>query len=175
MLAGEKIHLIINHWPSRYGNKSASLRSFAASITKQIVDSLQQDDRHAKVIIMGDLNDDPTDHSVREVLQAKKKQHEVQEGGLYNTMWHFYTKGIGTLVYQNKWNLFDQIIVNHNLLGKDRTQLKYWKTEIFNRNFLVSTEGKYKGYPKRTFAGNTFVNGYSDHFPVLIYLIKAVN
>jgi len=174
-LGGEQIHVLVNHWPSRYGNKSSALREFAAGITKHIVDSLQQVDPEAKIIIMGDLNDDPTDRSTRIVLDAKKKQSEVVAGGLYNTMWKFYSQGIGTLVYQNKWNLFDQIIVNYNLLGQERNTLKFWKAEIFNRNFLLETEGKYKGYPKRTFSGNIFVNGYSDHFPVLVYLVKQMH
>lgn len=175
MLAGEPLHVIVNHWPSRYGAKSSELREFAASISKHIADSLHNADPKAKVIIMGDLNDDPTDKSVRVVLNAKKKQSEVEPGGLFNTMWEFYDKGIGSLGYQGKWNLFDQIIISEPLLGKDRSTLKFWKAEIFNRDFLIQKEGKNKGYPHRTFSNNTFINGYSDHFPVLIYLVKEVN
>lgn len=174
ILAGESFHVIVNHWPSRYGAKSSELREHAAAISKHIADSIYNSDPNAKVVIMGDLNDDPTDKSVRLVLGAKKKQEEVKPGGYFNTMWAIYDRGIGSLSYQGKWNLFDQIIVSANLLGKDRSTLKYWKAEIFNREFLLQKEGKNKGYPLRTFSGNTFLNGYSDHFPTLIYLVKEV-
>lgn len=174
-LAGEPLHVIVNHWPSRYGAKSSESREFAATISKHITDSIRNADPNAKVIIMGDLNDDPTDKSVRIVLNAKKNMSDVKPGGLYNTMWQFYDKGIGSLAYQGKWNLFDQIIITDNLLGKDRSTLKFWKAEIFNKDFLLQKEGKYKGYPLRTFRSNTFINGYSDHFPTLIYLVKEVN
>lgn len=173
-LAGESFHVITNHWPSRWGSKSSELREFAASISKHIADSIYKADPKAKVVIMGDLNDDPVDKSVRVVLDAKRNQKDVKPGGLFNTTWGFYDKGIGTLVYQNKWNLFDQIIVSESLLGNDRSSLKFWKAEIFNREFLIQKEGKNKGYPLRTFSGDTFLNGYSDHFPVLIYLIKEI-
>lgn len=175
ILVGESFHVIVNHWPSRYGAKSTNLREFAASITKHIADSIYNADPSAKIVIMGDLNDDPTDKSTRVVLNAKKNQKEVKPGGLFNTMWGFYDKGIGSLGYQRKWNLFDQIIISESLLGKDRSTLKLWKAEIFNRDFLVQQEGRNKGYPLRTFSGNTFLNGYSDHFPTLIYLVKDAN
>lgn len=174
VLAGEALHVIVNHWPSRWGDKSSSLREFAASITRHIADSLYRADPHAKIIILGDFNDDPGDKSCREVLQARRRMQEVNAGGLYNASWGLWEKGIGSLCYQGKWNLFDQMIVSQSLLGHDRSTLKFWKTEIFNRDFLIQQEGKYKGYPLRTFTGTTFQNGYSDHFPVLIYLLKVL-
>lgn len=173
-LAGDPFHVIVNHWPSRYGNKSSELREHAASISKHISDSIYNADPTAKIVIMGDLNDDPVDRSVRVVLDAKKKQEQVKPGGLFNTMWGFYDRGIGSLSYQNKWSLFDQIIVSESLLGKDRSTLKFWKAEIFNRDFLLQKQGKYKGYPLRTFSNNQFMNGYSDHLPVIVYLAKEL-
>lgn len=171
---GESVHMLVNHWPSRRGDKSTELREFAASIDKHIADSIYEADPTAKIIIMGDLNDDPINKSCKEILNAKKNQEEVKPGGLFNTMWKFYDKGIGSLSYKGQWNLFDQIIISESLLGSDRTTLKYWKSEIFNRDFLIQKEGKNKGYPFRTFSEGKFINGYSDHFPVLIYLVKEI-
>lgn len=171
VLAGEPFHVIVNHWPSRYGEKSSELREYAASITKHIADSLYKSNKNAKIVIMGDMNDDPTDKSCRLVLDAKKYQKEVKEGGLFNTMWELYDSGIGSLCYRGKWNLFDQIIISESLLGKT-SSLSFWKAEVFNADFLIQKEGNFKGYPLRTFSGNTFLNGYSDHFPTLIYLKK---
>lgn len=174
-MAGENVHIIVAHWPSRYGGaRSSRLREHAASIARHIIDSLHQDDSNAKVIFMGDLNDDPNDVSVRVVLDARKKQDQVKKGGLYNPMWQIWEKGVGSLAYQGQWNLFDQIIISETLLGKDRSTLKFWRAEVFNRDFLIENEGKNRGYPFRTYSNNTFINGYSDHFPTLIYLVKSV-
>lgn len=172
-LVGEEMHFIVNHWPSRYGSKSTELREAAARGVKHIVDSLYQQNPKAKVVIMGDLNDDPVDASTALVLKARRLPREVKPQGLFNTMWRFYEQGIGSLAYQGKWNLFDQIIISEPLLNASAEQgLRYLKAEVFNRDFLIQKEGKNKGYPHRTFSDNTFINGYSDHFPTLIYLYR---
>ena len=175
ILAGEPFHLIVNHWPSRYGgDKSSPLREYAASITKHIADSIHADNPQAKVLIVGDMNDDPNNKSCSEVLGAKRRAKDVTPDGYYNATWKLFDEGIGTLCYQGKWNLFDQQIVSGNLLGKDHSTLKFWKSEVFNRPFLIQQEGKYKGYPLRTFSGTTFIGGYSDHFPTITYFVKAL-
>ncbi|WP_025069466.1 endonuclease/exonuclease/phosphatase family protein [Bacteroides propionicifaciens] len=174
LLAGEPMHVIVNHWPSRYGSKSSELREHAAAITKSLVDSLQNINPDAKIVIMGDLNDDPNNKSTRVVLNAKKFPTDVKPQGLYNPMWRLYDQGIGSLAYQGKWNLFDQIIISESLLSAAPYTLKFWKAEVFNKEFLTNREGKRKGYPFRTFDGNNFINGYSDHFPTLIYLLKEL-
>ena len=112
-LAGEKVHFIVNHWPSRLGGEKQSRpkREAAAALTKHIADSVLTADPNSKVIIMGDLNDDPNNTSCKVVLGAKKDQKDVKPGGYYNTMWNFFDKGIGSLAYQGSWNLFDQIII----------------------------------------------------------------
>lgn len=174
LLGGEKVSVIVNHWPSRLGGQEASshLREAAAALSKHIADSLLADDPNQGVIIMGDLNDDPMDKSVAQVVGAKKKQEDVQKGRFYNPWWSMLDKGIGTLAYKGQWNLFDQIIISSNFLGSNRNTLKYWKCEILNKDFLKTQEGDRKGYPLRTFVGGAFTNGYSDHFPTEIFLIR---
>lgn len=172
ILADEPVHILVNHWPSRRGENSSPLRERAAAICKQISDSIYESNKDAKIIIMGDMNDDPKDKSTRVVLNARKNKNEVKPGGFYNTMWSIHEKGIGTLCYKGNWNLFDQIIISQNLLTKNRNKLGFWKAEVFNKDFLFQKSGKYKGYPLRTLSGGTFLNGYSDHFPTLIYLVK---
>lgn len=174
-LAGERVHVIVNHWPSRLGGerKSRCRREAAAALSRQLADSVLAADPQSKVIIMGDLNDDPNNKSCCEVLGAVKNPEDVVQGGYFNTMWRLFSEGFGTLGYQGSWNLFDQIIVSANLVGSDRSTLKYFKSEIFNKDFLRQDNGKYKGYPKRTHAQGRYLNGYSDHFPVIIYLAKV--
>lgn len=173
-LLNEKVHVIVNHWPSRIGGEQASepRRMAAAGVTKSIVDSLYRTDPNAKIIIMGDLNDDPFNKSTAQVLGAKRNIEDVAPNGLYNTLWRTLDSGVGSLAYNNQWNLFDQIIISAPFLNKDKKSLSFWKAEIFNKNFLIQQEGSYKGSPMRTHAGGVWLNGYSDHFPTLIYLVK---
>jgi len=175
-LQGEKVHVIVNHWPSRYGGDvaSSSKREAAAALTRSISDSLFRVDPKAKIIIMGDLNDDPTDKSCAVVLGAKKEANDVKDGELFNTLWNTLENGVGSLAYNDQWNLFDQIIVSAELTHGDGSKLKLWKAEVFNRSFLTQQEGKYKGTPWRTHSRGAWTNGYSDHYPTLIYLVKEL-
>lgn len=168
----DTLHILVNHWPSRKGENNLELRDYAAKQCKNISDSIIRLNINAKVIIMGDLNDNPADRSCRVILKAKKDKKQTKPGELFNPMWQTHDKGIGTARYQNNWDLFDQIIISESFLNQDLYGLKYNKSEVFNKDFLIQKSGKYKGYPLRTFSGNVFLNGYSDHFPVILYLEK---
>lgn len=173
---GEPLHILVNHWPSRSGGEAASqpLRNLAATICKGIVDSLQQADPNAKIIIMGDLNDDPISPSVRQILDAKAKKEQVKPGGLFNTMYEFYKKGIGSLAYQDSWNLFDQIIISQSLINPKLGGFQFYQSHIYNMPYMSQQTGQYKGYPLRTFVGTNYMGGYSDHFPTYIFLVKEL-
>ncbi len=174
-MAGEKMTFIVCHWPSRFS--TSPYRERAAFLVKNIKDSLQRIDPSNKVIIMGDMNDDPTNKSMKEVLSAKPDIKDVKDGDMYNPWYNILVKeGVGTLSYQGSWNLFDQIVVSPNLLNrdgkKDYSTLKFLKNQIFRRDYLINNEGKYKGTPKRTHASGVWLDGYSDHLPVVLYLVK---
>ncbi|MCL2597571.1 MAG: endonuclease/exonuclease/phosphatase family protein [Paludibacter sp.] len=173
-LFGEKIHVIVNHWPSRTGGEtsSAPLRIAAASLTRSIVDSLLNADANSKIIVMGDLNDDPSNESCKTIMNAKRDISEVTGTAMYNVFWKTLDSGVGSLAYQGRWNLFDQIMISSALVTTDRSKLHFWKSDVFNRPFLTQQEGEYKGTPHRTHSRGVWINGYSDHYPTLIYLIK---
>ena len=177
VLDGDKIHFIINHWPSRSGGEARSRpkREAAATLNRKIIDSLQNQDPYAKIITMGDLNDDPSNGSVKKILGAKGKKVRVGDFDLFNPMERMYKKGVGTLAYRDGWNLFDQIIISGQLLKKDFSSYRYYKAGIYNKPYLSNRSGQYKGYPFRSYANGRYTGGYSDHFPVYIYLIKEVN
>ncbi|MEO9894313.1 endonuclease/exonuclease/phosphatase family protein [Aurantibacter sp.] len=175
LLDDEQIHFIVNHWPSRSGGEARSKpnRMKAAKLNKRIIDSLQKLDTNAKIISMGDLNDDPTDDSLKKILQTHGKTKNLDSTALFNPMEKLFKKGIGSLAYRDKWNLFDQIYFTANLV-KSENKYRFWKANIFTPNYLITKKGQYKGYPFRTYAGGSYAGGYSDHFPVYIYLIKKV-
>lgn len=175
-LENDLIHVIVNHWPSRRGGEARSRpkRIAAAKLNKRIVDSLQVEDPYAKVFIMGDMNDNPNNVSLKDALKTQRKRKRVAFKGLYNPFENYFRNGLGTTAYRDNWSLFDQIIISKPLLEKDYSSFRYYKTGIFNRNYLITTNGKYKGYPFRSWNDGGFSNGFSDHFPVYMYVIKEV-
>tara|TARA_R110002049_G_scaffold105598_2_gene252450 strand:- start:374 stop:1444 length:1071 start_codon:yes stop_codon:yes gene_type:complete len=173
-LDGELIHVIVNHWPSRRGGeeRSRSKRVAAAKLSKHLVDSLQAINPYAKVFIMGDLNDNPTNKSVKNILNAKKDRKKVGLKGIYNPYEPFYKNGAGTTAYRDSWSLFDQIMLTKPLLEKDYASFRFYKAGIFSKNYLITNAGKYKGYPHRSWSNGGFDNGFSDHFPVYVFVVK---
>ena len=175
-LDGELIHIIVNHWPSRSGGEARSRpkRLAAARLNKRIIDSLQAIDPYAKIFSMGDLNDDPTNQSLKDILKAEKDKEDVKLKGIYNPMEAFFRKGLGSNAYRDAWSLFDQIIITKPLLETDYSSFRFYKAGIFNKLYLTNKEGRYKGYPWRSFADGGFTDGYSDHFPVYVHIIKEI-
>lgn len=176
LLGGERVAVIVNHWPSRRGGseQSSYLREAAAKLSHNIADSLLAIDPSMGIIIMGDLNDDPFNRSCAVTLGAKKKESEVKPGGFYNPFWSKLDAGIGSYTYKGGWNLFDQIIVNYNLLPAGASRLKFSYAEVLNKDFLKQQDGQYKGYPFRTFSSGVWTAGFSDHFPTEIFITKEV-
>ena len=171
-MGGEMVHIIVNHWPSRYAKSPA--RERAGTLVRMLKDSLMTEMPDSKVLIMGDMNDDPDNKSMKTCLGAVREKEEIKSASdLYNPWWNILRKkGHGTLKYNGKWNLFDQIVLSGNAIGNNRSTLKLYKTEIFSRNYLFQQEGRYKGNTLRTHAGGVWLNGYSDHLPVIVYLVK---
>ena len=173
-MEGEELHFIINHWPSRSGGEAASrpFREAAAALNKHIFDSLTAINPHAKVISMGDFNDDPTNSAFKKVLKTKADKKKVAPGDLYNPMEHLFKKGIGTLAYRDSWSLFDQFILTYGYIGQQVKGYKYWRAGVFNSPELANPSGRFAEYPFRSYANGSYTGGYSDHFPVYLFLIK---
>ncbi len=200
-MAGEKMAVIVNHWPSRGAQSIA--RERAGYQVYALKEALLKKYPGIKIIIEGDLNDDPNNKSVVDELKAVSEVSDVKDAhSLYNPWYNMlYKVGQGTLLYKGKWNLFDQIILSGNLVvgnpqpdattaasepaqgkkakkgnknnaAKSYNQLTYRSHEIFLRDYLIQQDGRYKGSPLRTTAGGTWLNGYSDHLPTIVYLVK---
>jgi len=194
------VHILVNHWPSRRGgeNASADKRIWAATVCRRIMDSIENRDPKAKIIIMGDFNDNPNNKSMRQLK-------------MYNPFFKLFNSGMGSMAYRDSWSLFDQILLNANWTMEERKKggrikngtlppnsqpalikihspfnsailpstniihdLIYCKSIIYRSSALTEQEGKYRGYPKRTWNGDQFNGGFSDHYPVLI-IFKAKN
>lgn len=173
---GEPMHLLINHWPSREGGTTTTrpYRNACASVNKKIVDALTAVDKTAKVIIMGDMNDDPTSSSIREGLKPSRKKERTKPGTLFNPMEELYRSGLGSYYSKAKWNLFDQILVTSGWLDETQANFFFKTAKIFNKPYLQYEEGEMQGQPKGTFYEDAYMGGYSDHFPVYAFFLKKI-
>lgn len=174
---GEPLHIFVNHWPSRRGGEEASapFRALAAGVCKAKIDSITKKNPDAKIVVMGDLNDDPVSPSITQVLKATGTVDKVKRGGLYNPWTLMFNSGIGTLAYNDAWNLFDQIIISSAWLDKKQNGFFFKDARIFRKDFMINQNGHFRGYPKRTFDGNKYIGGYSDHLPTYIVLLKKAS
>jgi endonuclease/exonuclease/phosphatase family metal-dependent hydrolase len=168
------LYFIVNHWPSRMGGeeRSAPLRNAAARLCRSLADSLLKINPKAKIIIMGDLNDDPTNESISKYMRAKSSEGDTHRGDLFDPMIKLFADGNGTLEYRGKWNLFDQFIISSGLVNAHKKEYHFSNAMIYKEPYLLEQEGKYKGTPWRTYAGTKYLGGYSDHLPAYILIEK---
>jgi exonuclease III len=176
-LDDELIHLIVNHWPSRRSGEKRSrpLREKAAFQNTKIIQQIRDKEVNAKILLLGDFNDSPTNSSFKRVLKSKGNKKKLMQNDIFNPYEKLHKQGYNTLGYRDNVNLFDQILVSATLVNintKDFSSYKLFSTNIFNKPFLITKKGRYKGYPFRSFSYGNYIGGYSDHFPVYVYLIK---
>ncbi|MFP2995600.1 endonuclease [Spongiivirga sp. MCCC 1A20706] len=164
-LNGELVHVLVNHWPSRRAGADSTQhkRIKAAQLVNRIIGEIHQIYRDAKIIIMGDFNDDPHSPSIKEHLMEPR---------LYNPMETLLSFTKGSLNFKGDWNIFDQIIFTHNFFKNEKDKHTFAHADVFDKKFLKVYEGRHEGNPFRTYAGKKYLGGYSDHFPVYIQLKK---
>ena len=163
LLNGELVHVLVNHWPSRRsGNdKTETKRIKAAQTASHILEAIENDFNDSKIIVMGDFNDDPRSPSVKKYLAGSR---------LMNPMESLNDKGKGSINHKNHWHLFDQILFSRNFFNKQKGKHSFKYADVFDRHFLKEWHGKYKGNPFKTYAGKQYLGGFSDHFPVFVFL-----
>ena len=171
---GEMFAFYICHFLSRRTGvaSSAGFRRAGAETARDHAAELRRMYPDITVVIMGDMNDSPSDESLAVLLKAHKTIFNVPEGEYFNPFWMLADEGKGTSIHNHRWVLYDNIIVSNNMLPTYpalkgfrvvRLDEKNHYGEIFRRNFMMR-----KGTPRRSYYGNTFDDGYSDHLPVLV-------
>ncbi|MBN2639837.1 MAG: endonuclease/exonuclease/phosphatase family protein [Bacteroidales bacterium] len=166
----DTLHVFVNHWVSRYGgqNVTDSLRRYEGYFLKKICDSIMRVEPHANIVIMGDLNDDPTDFSLVNALGAMKPVSDPKDGTLYNLADIPYNEGKGSLYYKS-WDLFDQIIVSAPMLnGKNGIKVNSASETIFKKDWMLFKRRDGVMVPNRTMSSRSYFGGFSDHLPVMI-------
>ncbi|MCC5946239.1 MAG: endonuclease/exonuclease/phosphatase family protein [Bernardetiaceae bacterium] len=165
-LSGEMMHFIICHFPSRRGGEQASepKRVAAAETVKKVKQNILNQDPQAKILIMGDFNDEPHNRSIKEILKAEANIDAL----LYNPFAQLKKDGLGTYNYKGDWNMLDQIILSKAF--QSGSGWTFEKANIYKPEKIQDTHPKYKGNPFRSYAGTKYLGGYSDHFPIYVHL-----
>ena len=207
--------VLVNHWPSRSNGKwlSEPFRMTVASHCGRIVDDLVKVPRREylelrdtevslfrlndawdrNVLIMGDLNDEPWDRSVMEILGAAYSTDHLEESirmtrgalpsfksyagrtaSLFNPMWslmtspdqgtHYFSQSAQTM------NMLDQFILSRGLYyGRQGLKVREHQSgipavQIFRPELMTTRKGR----PREFRLDNH--SGYSDHFPITTVL-----
>jgi predicted extracellular nuclease len=169
-IKSDTLIILVNHWPSRRGGQleSESKRITMAKMVKHIIDSIQKKSPQAKIMVMGDFNDDPENISIAKILNSQKLL-PLKKGEFYNSFIAVKEEGKGTIKYKGKWNLFDQIMISGGLLNTKGLHYIDYSKGICNPDWLYYKKNTRYG-PFRTYMGIKYLGGYSDHFPVYIKL-----
>ncbi len=178
-IADEMFAFYVTHLPSRVGGKSGDLRSRGAEIIYKNAMALMEKYPGIKIVVMGDMNDNPTDESMVTYLHGKESIAEMGQSDFFNPFLSMIKAGFGSLAYQGVWSIFDIIMVNSNLANAPKGTFeiqpivkKKFYGRVFQKPFMTQQEGQYKGTPKRTMSNGAFINGYSDHYPTYIVISK---
>ena len=180
-LDGEMFGFYVTHLPSRLGGKGADLRPRGAEIIYDHAMKMEQEYPGIKLVVMGDMNDNPTDESQTVYLHGRENPEDVAPEDFFDPFIRLLKDGYGSLAYRGVWNIYDIIQVNYNLLNAPDGGLKLhpiklgrkkYYGRVFHKDFMTNQSGPYKGTPFRTFSGGAFVGGYSDHYPTYIVVSK---
>jgi endonuclease/exonuclease/phosphatase family metal-dependent hydrolase len=174
---GDIYHVFVNHWPSRSPNEQDSeiKRVTAAIALRKEVDNILNFENEARIIIMGDFNDEPTNKSVFQILNATNKRKNFNYRDLYNMMYDPHNAANeGSITYKDNWQMFDQIIVSRALLNRSTGySLSFGEGKVFRGGEVLTTDRVTKVTSiNRTYGGNNYLGGVSDHLPVYVILKK---
>ena len=165
----DNLHLIVAHLPSRSGGQQETepRRMHVASQIGRKVDAIFKQEPNANIVVMGDMNDEPTDPSMLQNLDAQPLGSSFSTSSIYNCFSKLMADGLGSYRYKGDWNMLDQIMLSTNLMQGTK-HLKYAKSAIFQADWMMYKDEKYGLSPSRTYGGDRYFGGYSDHLPVYV-------
>ncbi len=176
---GEMFAIFVAHLPSRLGGKGADLRPRGAEIIYQRSMQLQKEFPGIKIVVMGDMNDNPTDPSMTDFLRGKESIKDVTDEDFFDPFLSMIKAGYSSLYYRGEGNIFDIVMVNNALANAPEGTFQIqpilkrkFYGRVFSKPFMTNQSGQYKGTPFRTFSNGAFVGGFSDHYPTYIVIKK---
>ncbi len=166
------VYFFVNHWSSRRSanGDSEKKRITAAMVLKAKIEDIYKGEPMARIVVMGDFNDNPDDRSLEYLCSGKYKYPLSQS--LVNLMRLPESRHEFTLKYRDQNDVFDQFIVSKNLLtSENEYYIKNSAAQIFKPLWILYEDPKYGFVPKRTYKGTFWTGGYSDHLPVYIDIL----
>ena len=179
------------HFPSRREGvgKSEPFRCDVARLIRDRINhlyaSLNSKSRlNTHFIVMGDFNEENHEKAIKEVLSALDVLPRDSVSCL-NDYPHFYSlmspkiepwakrnHPLGSYFFHHQWQQLDHFIISHSLLKSNSlTQYQTGSAYNFMAPFLVSEHSSSQdSFPFRTYGGNFYMGGYSDHFPIRMLL-----
>ena len=179
IIDGEHFAFYVCHLPSRLGGKGQDLRARGGEIIYNHAMGMMKKYPGIKCVVMGDMNDNPTDESMAVYLRGREDMAEVGAEDFFSPFLSMLKAGFSSLYYRGEGNIYDCILVNYNLAhapsGTWQIQPLVKGTyygRVFSKPFMTNQSGQYKGTPFRTFSGGAFIGGYSDHYPTYILIAR---
>jgi len=147
----DTIHFFVCHLPSQRGGKAESewKREAAKEVLQKAVDSVFAVHPEAKIVVMGDMNDEGL--AIRGLVDK-----------LTNDKRQMTKDQLGTHKYQGRWTFLDHFYVSPAIDSVSNAR-------VYDAEWIQETDEKYMGLkPKRTYNGFIYQNGYSDHLPIVL-------
>lgn len=165
----EVIHLFVNHFPSRRGGVKASepKRIHVAKYLKKEIETIQEKDKNAKILLMGDFNDETDNNSIANTIGAKKASMQVGSKDLINCSAKLDEEGKGTYNFRGNWNMLDQIIVSGAFMNA-KSKIIVGDLGIFQEEWMMFKSDRNGWTPNRTYGGPNYYGGFSDHLPIYV-------
>lgn len=170
---GKPLHLYINHWKSRWGGvkETEHYRIYQAIVLRRELDRLLSSSSDPRYIIMGDFNDEPTNKSMIDILHTGNKRKNTWLNDSYNLYYDMHNiEDKGTLNYRGNWQMYDQIVVSYSLLNQERgLSTTFDGGKILKEEWMLYYDERNDvKVPNRTYGGDNYYGGISDHFPVYV-------
>jgi len=171
VLQKDTVHVFVNYWNTTHINDPNATAKLAASaqFCRNQCNSILAQNPQANILVMGNFNTNPTDSCIVQLLQATSTKPATGTPSLYNPFTELLQSGKGTWEFLDKWYIYDQIMLSSSFL-KPFSHLFLTRAAIFKKDFMADDNNRFLGYPLSAFAGSQYINGFSDHFPVLIHL-----
>lgn len=125
-----------------------------AEMVCHVIDSINNADKDAHIVVVGDFNDYAKDASLKYFSNHGMTNISASAKGSNGAK--------GTYRYQGERGSLDHILINDNML-KRRLSCR-----INDAPFLTEEDAKFGGRkPRRNLVGPSWRNGYSDHLPLV--------
>lgn len=177
LVMGDTLDVFVCHFPSRRMEKlSAKYRMKVAQTLRHYADSVMHHRNCPYLLLTGDFNSWYPEKDLLQGLGVQLPDSSVSRTQLYILSHNLSASSTitGTYRFQGEWNQLDHFIVSGSFLSPwpGRTlSTRIRECRIVNLPFLLKkVKNKSLYTPYRTFLGNYYQGGFSDHLPLVLDL-----